>query len=551
MAWLWFMINIKRLLIKHFNIIYIFIPFIIITVLSGIISLYTTHEYNSYISQFIESLETAKNIQIELQKQFNNGKIIILEGISFNTYQHKIHEYSYNAQNIQNQLFNLGIMCKNMKGIHVKIIKFTNFYKQVNNEFLSYIVNYNDLDFYSSKNIINNSFANEQKLLQMMEDIVSDIDKVSNEKIQYINKYYLTGGFISIGLLTIFALVVSWFSARLFNRFKEKLETKVQRRTEQLQKTNDKLSLSEQKYRFLIESTDDMIFTMSEQGEIFTINKSVNEYLKLKSSAVIGNNFYDYLYFDNDNDVFKKQMLKKNIERSLYDKKKMGFYAEFKTNKMIEPIEMFVTLESVTTNGRMEIIGKASKIIENEIIDSFLYEHVKYEISNSLLLADEITHRIILNVKKFLPHNAIAQLRLVISELLINAIEHGNLDITYEDKLLKLQDDVYFDYMTQKINEKDNKDKKIKVEFMVNSERIVIKISDQGKGFDHKKYLSRSAEQITEESLLQHGRGILLARQIFDEIKYNDKGNQVLCIKYFNPVEKELHAHKKDQILLS
>ncbi|HOF13261.1 MAG TPA: ATP-binding protein, partial [Spirochaetota bacterium] len=145
----------------------------------------------------------------------------------------------------------------------------------------------------------------------------------------------------------------------------------------------------------------------------------------------------------------------------------------------------------------------------------------------------------------------IAQLRLVISELLINAIEHGNLDITYEDKLLKLQDDVYFDYMTQKINEKDNKDKKIKVEFMVNSERIVIKISDQGKGFDHKKYLSRSAEQITEESLLQHGRGILLARQIFDEIKYNDKGNQVLCIKYFNPVEKELHAHKKDQILLS
>jgi hypothetical protein len=36
--------------------------------------------------------------------------------------------------------------------------------------FYPYIVNYNDLDFYSSKNIINDSFANEQKLLQMMED---------------------------------------------------------------------------------------------------------------------------------------------------------------------------------------------------------------------------------------------------------------------------------------------------------------------------------------------------------------------------------------------
>lgn len=65
----------------------------------------------------------------------------------------------------------------------------------------------------------------------------------------------------------------------------------------------------------------------------------------------------------------------------------------------------------------------------------------------------------------------------------------------------------------------------------------MLKITDQGRGFDHKKYMNESNESFNE-SFFQHGMRISLANHIFD-VKYNDKGNQVLCIKYFNGIHAE------------
>jgi anti-sigma regulatory factor (Ser/Thr protein kinase) len=36
------------------------------------------------------------------------------------------------------------------------------------------------------------------------------------------------------------------------------------------------------------------------------------------------------------------------------------------------------------------------------------------------------------------------------------------------------------------------------------------------------------------DSMLSHGRGIAMARSVFDEIRYNTTGNQVLLIKRFS-----------------
>ncbi len=544
------MISWKRLFIKYFSVKYLFVPFILITVISGIASFYAVYTYNKTVFNIIDSVTTAKDIQIELQKQFNSWKSIIVEGNSFDVYKQKIHEYSYNAQHIQNSLFNLGLMCKDMEDVYHKIVHFTKIYKEMNDELLSYIVNYNEINPYEYKNIINKSIINENTLLQMMEVVVADIEKTSNERINMLNRYYLITGCISFGILTLFTLMVSWYSAQIIDRFKKKLEFKVAKRTEQLQKANEKISLSEQKYRFLIESTDDIIFTIDNQGTILSVNTAIKKDLKIKPDNALGNNIFDYVYFEEDNNSFKKQMLLKNIEQALREKQKVKFYAELKTPRMIEPVEMVISLESVKHNGGMEVIGKASKIVENELISSFVHEHVKYEITNSLLVADEITHRIVLNVRKFLSQNVVSQLRLAISELLINAIEHGNLEITYQDKLSKMQNDEYFEYLSQKINEKSNKDKKVKVEFFVNSQKLIVKITDQGKGFDHKGYLNKTITQ-NDEMFLQHGRGISLARQIFDEIKYNERGNQVLCLKYFTKTHSEQTVYDNDQMLVT
>ncbi len=545
------MISFKRLFIKYFSVKHLFIPFILLTVISGIASFSAAYKYNKTMYNIIDSVGTAKDIQIELQKQFNSLKSIIVEGHSFDVYKQKVHEYSYNAQHIQNSLFNLRLMCKEMKNVHQKILNFTRLYIELNDELLSFIVNYNDISTNEYEGIIKNSVSNEEKLLEMMEVIVADIEKTSNERINQLNKYYLISGSIYLGLLITFTLIFSWYSTQIIDRFKRKLEFKVEKRTQQLQRANDKISLSEQKYRFLIESTDDIIFTIDSHGTILSINNAIKKELKIKPGDAIGRNIFDYIYFEddnNDNRLFKKQILLKNIEQTLNEKKKVKFYAEIKTPRMIEPIDMVISLESVTHNGGREIIGKATKMIENELVSSFVYEHAKYEITNSLLMADEITHRILLNVKKFLPQNVVSQIRLALSEILINAIEHGNLEITYQDKLLRMHNDDYFEYLSQKINEKSNKDKKVKVEFLVSSEKLVVKITDQGNGFDHKSYLEKTHAQ-DNEMFLQHGRGISLAKQIFDEIKYNEKGNQVLCVKHFTRVPDEETAYDDTMVV--
>lgn len=512
---------------------YFFIPFIILIVLTGIISIFAIYNYNSQISGIIEAVEIGKNIQIELQKQFYNLREIVEEDGFSDTYKQKVHDYSYNVQIIQNDLFNLGLLCKENREIYDQIQQFSKYYKELNDGILSYIVNINTQKQLHDSMIIPIQLGEEQKAIQLIEDIVLKIDENSNERLKYLNQYSFVMSTISFVLLTIFSLIVSLYLSQLLNKFKDKLEQRVIKRTEQLQKAKDQILLSEQRYKFLVESTNDIVFTLTMDGIVLTINNAVKKELKIRPDDVIGKNFYDFLYFENDTNNLKINFLKKNIENALHEKKQIKFYSLLKTPRLIEPIEMFISLESVEINGNREIVGKASSMRENDLIGSFMYEHVKYEINNSLLLADEIAHRVVVNLKKFLPNNTIAQLRLATSELLINAIEHGNLGITYQDKLTRMEMDDYFDYVSQKINEINNKNKKVKVEFLINDKIFMLKITDQGKGFDHKNYLNKSCES-SNESFLQHGRGISLAKHIFDEIKYNEKGNQVLCIKYFN-----------------
>lgn len=532
------MFNAKRFLVKYFNVIYLFVPFIILILLTGIISIFTIYNHNSQIFRIIEAVEIAKNIEIELQKQFYNLRTIVEEDEFSDVYKHKVHDYSYNVQIIQNDLFNLGLLCKENKEIHDQIQNFAKYYKELNDVILSSIVNINAQKQLHDPNIIRNQLAEKQKAFQLIEDIVKQIDENSNERLNYLNQYSFMMNTVSFIVLTMFSLIVSLCLSQLLKKFKYKLEQRVAKRTEQLQKAKGQIMLSEQRYKFLVESTNDIVFTLSMDGVILTINNAVKRELKIKPDDIIGKNFYDFLYFENDINNLKNNYLRKNIENGLNEQKQIKFYALIKTPKLLEPIEMFISLESVEINGNTEIIGKASNMLENDLIGSFIHEHVKYEINNSLLLADEIAHRVVPNLKKFLPNNIISQLRLATSELLINAIEHGNLGITFNDKLARMEMYDYFDYVSQKINEINNKNKKVKVEFLINDEKFMLKITDQGKGFDHKNYMNKSDES-SNESFLQHGRGISLAKHIFDEIKYNEKGNQVLCIKYFNGIHAE------------
>lgn len=109
-------------------------------------------------------------------------------------------------------------------------------------------------------------------------------------------------------------------------------------------------------------------------------------------------------------------------------------------------------------------------------------------------------------------------------ELLVNAVEHGNLGITYEEKSLLLSEGRWEKEISQRLQQPEYEDLSVDVIFQKKDDGWCVQITDKGKGFDWRKYWQVDPARATAS----HGRGIARARLMaFDKLAYNDAGNQV------------------------
>jgi len=114
-----------------------------------------------------------------------------------------------------------------------------------------------------------------------------------------------------------------------------------------------------------------------------------------------------------------------------------------------------------------------------------------------------------------------------ISEMLINAVEHGNLGITYDEKSDLNNSGEWENEVIKRQNLDENKHKNVSVDYSKNENQIILKIKDEGNGFDWKEYLEISPSRATDN----HGRGIAMSKIMsFSDIKYNNIGNEVECL---------------------
>ena len=113
-----------------------------------------------------------------------------------------------------------------------------------------------------------------------------------------------------------------------------------------------------------------------------------------------------------------------------------------------------------------------------------------------------------------------------LSELLINAIEHGNLGISYAHKNLLKREGSWEAEITRRLSLPEYSGKKATVHFQRRNGLITFTITDQGQGFDWKKYLDFDPERAFDPN----GRGIAMAGKIaFSRIEYQGTGNQVIA----------------------
>lgn len=133
------------------------------------------------------------------------------------------------------------------------------------------------------------------------------------------------------------------------------------------------------------------------------------------------------------------------------------------------------------------------------------------------------------NLAALLAHTTPHPERVVLglSELMINAIEHGNLGISYDEKTSLKESDDWTSEVQRRLTLPEYRDKRVVLNFQRTEQDIRFLIQDQGEGFAWEKFMQISPERAFDS----HGRGIALANSIsFARLEYQGNGNQVLAI---------------------
>lgn len=113
-----------------------------------------------------------------------------------------------------------------------------------------------------------------------------------------------------------------------------------------------------------------------------------------------------------------------------------------------------------------------------------------------------------------------------ISELLINAVEHGNLGISYAEKSRLMEQGGWEDEIERRLSMPEFSDKKVKVKLERQQHEMRLTIIDDGEGFDCSRFLQISAERAFDPN----GRGIAMSRMSFDALEYKGKGNELMAV---------------------
>jgi len=309
--------------------------------------------------------------------------------------------------------------------------------------------------------------------------------------------------------------------------------TNLNKSNKEIEEAHTLLSISEAKYRLLVEGSSDIIFTLNENFDFITANYAIANELRLDPQKIEGLNILELIYKDEREQHVSTLLVKEKLDEFKKEKKPVVFRASFISPINKEPKEMQVHLQYINIEGKNEILGKASNVLDDSLLKYFEFEKQKYSIGNYLITVDEITHRITRNLKKYLDPGSIKMLQIALREIIINAIEHGNLGVTFEEKSASMINDSYFDLIRERQLESENLEKRIQIEYSVDSERVSYIITDEGNGFNY-NHFTELKEYNPDENFLAHGRGIRMTQSAFDEVIYSDKGNQVTLTKFLS-----------------
>lgn len=151
----------------------------------------------------------------------------------------------------------------------------------------------------------------------------------------------------------------------------------------------------------------------------------------------------------------------------------------------------------------------------------------RYEVGNDVTEIPSFVKVLVNDMAAGLDNRRRDGLQLALREVLLNAVEHGNLEVSYEEKTQATEMGTLDELLSERVRDSRLIGRKVVVEATRTEDEIQVEVADQGEGFDW-----RGIPDPTDPAnlLLGHGRGVLLAHLSVDEMGFNETGNQVTLV---------------------
>jgi len=169
-----------------------------------------------------------------------------------------------------------------------------------------------------------------------------------------------------------------------------------------------------------------------------------------------------------------------------------------------------------------------SKRNEERLSAAVISTEVVYRISNDHWLTSSLIGRLEqqLNEHRFADETGVFRMLMGIKEAIMNAIDHGNLEL--DSSLRDLDDNSYRLMGEERQRAEPYSSRTVTVKATVTPEEARYVVTDEGPGF--------SPDQIPDptdpENLLRpHGRGLMLIQSFLDSVSHNASGNEITMIK--------------------
>jgi len=176
--------------------------------------------------------------------------------------------------------------------------------------------------------------------------------------------------------------------------------------SDKLKDSFDEIQINEEKYRSLVENVDDMIYSLSADGEFISMNQSFEHALGVEAGSLIGKNYLDIFTTDKNKEFWKNKFVE-----VLMKKEKIKFEFEYVTGtgaRVVISVNMIPQLDS---EGVVQtILGTNTDITELIKAEEEIKRLLEAEKKELEALVEQRTNELKVTMKELLDRERLASL---------------------------------------------------------------------------------------------------------------------------------------------